>query len=78
MRGLPVLGRSLGIGWVYLFAGLGLFLVCISVFGNVVTSFSEEGDAVKFSFANYYEKHTASSSFVYLPLLDHFYSSKFS
>ena len=55
VRGLPVLGRSLGIGWVYLFAGLGLFLVCISVFGNVVTSFSEEGDADKFSFANYYE-----------------------
>ena len=50
-----MLGRSLGIGWVYLFAGLGLFLVCISVFGNVVTSFSEEGDADKFSFANYYE-----------------------
>lgn len=50
---MPV--RSLGIGWVYLFAGLGLFLVCISVFGNVVTSFSEEGDADKFSFANYYE-----------------------
>ena len=50
-----MLGRSLGIGWVYLFAGLGLFLVCISVFGNVVTSFSEEGDADKFSFANYFE-----------------------
>ena len=50
-----MLGRSLGLGWVYLFAGLGLFLVCISVFGNVVTSFSEEGDADKFSFANYYE-----------------------
>lgn len=48
-------GRSFGIGWVYLLAGIGLFLVCISVFGNVITSFSEEGDVDKFSLANYYE-----------------------
>ena len=48
-------GRSLGIGWVYLFAVAGLVLVCISVFGNVITSFSEEGDADRFSLANYYE-----------------------
>jgi iron(III) transport system permease protein len=45
----------LGIGWVYLFAVAGLVLVCISVFGNVITSFSEEGDADRFSLANYYE-----------------------
>jgi len=50
-----VQGRSFGIGWVYLLAGIGLFLVCISVFGNVITSFSEEGDVDKFSLANYYE-----------------------
>jgi len=50
-----VQGRSLGIGWVYLFAVAGLVLVCISVFGNVITSFSEEGDADRFSLANYYE-----------------------
>ena len=48
-------GRSFGIGWVFLLAGIGLFLVCISVFGNVITSFSEEGDVDKFSLANYYE-----------------------
>ena len=50
-----MLGRSFGIGWVFLLAGIGLFLVCISVFGNVITSFSEEGDVDKFSLANYYE-----------------------
>jgi iron(III) transport system permease protein len=50
-----VQGRSFGIGWVFLLAGIGLFLVCISVFGNVITSFSEEGDVDKFSLANYYE-----------------------
>jgi iron(III) transport system permease protein len=40
---------------VFLLAGIGLFLVCISVFGNVVTSFSEEGDVDRYSFANYIE-----------------------
>ena len=47
--------RSFGIGWVYLLAGIGLFLVCISVFGNVITSFSEEGDVDRFSLSNYTE-----------------------
>jgi iron(III) transport system permease protein len=55
VKELLVQGRSMGIGWVYLFAVVGLFLVCVSVLGNVVTSFSEEGDADKFSFANYFE-----------------------
>lgn len=48
-------GRSFGIGWVFLLAGIGLFLVCISVFGNVITSFSEEGDVDRYSLANYVE-----------------------
>lgn len=47
--------RSFGIGWVFLLAGIGLFLVCISVFGNVITSFSEEGDLDRYSLANYFE-----------------------
>lgn len=47
--------RFLGIGWVYLFAGLGLTLVSITVFGNILTSFSAEGAADKFTFANYVE-----------------------
>jgi iron(III) transport system permease protein len=47
--------RSFGIGWVYLFAGVGLILVSISVFGNIFTSFSEEGDADRYSMANYVE-----------------------
>ena len=47
--------RINGIGWVFLLAGTGLFLVCISVFGNVLTSFSEEGDAVRYSLSNYAE-----------------------
>ena len=55
-RQLPV--KSMGIGWVFLLAGLGLFLVCISVFGNIITSFSEEGDVVRYSLANYIELFT--------------------
>ncbi len=47
--------RSFGIGWVFLFAGLGLLLVCVSVFGNIVTSFSAEGDVDRFSLGNYTE-----------------------
>lgn len=47
--------KSYGIGWVYLLAGLGLFLVCISVFGNIITSFSEEGDTIRYSLSNYIE-----------------------
>ncbi len=47
--------RSYGIGWVFLLAGIGLFMVCISVFGNVITSFSEEGDVDRYSLANYAE-----------------------
>ena len=58
MKGRPLLARSMGIGWVFLLAGLGLLLVCISVFGNIVTSFSEEGDIVRFSLANYIELFT--------------------
>ena len=54
-KGRPVRDRSFGIGWVYLLAGIGLFLVCISVFGNVITSFSEEGDVDRFSLSNYTE-----------------------
>ena len=50
---MPV--RAFGIGWVFLLAGIGLFLVCISVFGNVITSFSEEGDVDRYSLANYVE-----------------------
>ena len=48
-------GKASGIGWVFLLSGTGLFLVCISVFGNVLTSFSEEGDVVRYSLANYIE-----------------------
>ena len=58
MKGRPLPARSMGIGWVFLLAGLGLLLVCISVFGNIVTSFSEEGDIVRFSLANYIELFT--------------------
>ncbi len=47
--------RAFGIGWVYLLAGVGLFLVFISVFGNIITSFSEEGDVDRYSMANYVE-----------------------
>lgn len=50
-----MLNRSYGIGWVFLLSGVGLFMVCISVFGNVVTSFSEEGDIDRYSLANYFE-----------------------
>jgi iron(III) transport system permease protein len=51
----PVPARAFGIGWVYLLAGVGLFLVFISVFGNIITSFSEEGDVDRYSMANYVE-----------------------
>ena len=50
-----MLNKSYGIGWVFLLSGVGLFMVCISVFGNVVTSFSEEGDIDRYSLANYFE-----------------------
>jgi len=58
VKGRPLPARSMGIGWVFLLAGLGLLLVCISVFGNIVTSFSEEGDIVRYSLANYIELFT--------------------
>ena len=50
-----MLARSFGIGWVFLLAGIGLLLVCVSVFGNIVTSFSAEGDVDRFSLGNYTE-----------------------
>ena len=55
MKGHHVRARSFGIGWVFLLAGVGLFLVGVSVFGNIITSFSEEGDADRYSLANYIE-----------------------
>ncbi len=45
--------RVPGIGWVFLFAGLGLTLVGITVFGNILTSFSAEGSADEYTLGNY-------------------------
>lgn len=42
-----------GIFWVFLFAVIGLTLVGISVFGNILSSFSAEGDVDRFTFGNY-------------------------
>ena len=47
--------RYSGIFWVFLFAVLGLILVGISVFGNILTSFSAEGDIDKYTLGNYAE-----------------------
>ena len=46
-------GRVLGIGWVFLFAGLGLTLVGVTVFGNILTSFSAEGSTDSYTLGNY-------------------------
>jgi iron(III) transport system permease protein len=42
-----------GISWVFLFAAVGLALVAISVFGNILSSFSAEGDIDKYTLGNY-------------------------
>jgi len=51
----PVQARSFGIVWVYLLAAIGIALVCITVFGNVLTSFSAAGHTDEFTLANYSE-----------------------
>ena len=53
-----MLARSFGIGWVYLLAGIGLALVCITVFGNILTSFSAEGHTDQYTLANYVDLFT--------------------
>ena len=49
------MGRVPGIAVVLVLAGLGLGLVCITVFGNILTSFSDAGDAGRYTLANYAE-----------------------
>ncbi len=44
-----------GIGWIYLLAGLGLALVCVTVFGNILTSFSDSEDSSRYTISNYVE-----------------------
>ena len=44
-----------GIGWVYLLAGVGLALVCVTVGGNVLTSFVDQDGSGHYTFANYAE-----------------------
>ena len=47
-----------GIGWVYLLAGVGLALVCVTVGGNVLTSFTDQDGGGHYTFANYAELFT--------------------
>ena len=56
-------GRLNGIGWVYLFAGLGLTMVSITVFGNILTSFSAEGSADKYTLGNYVDLFSQDTLF---------------
>ena len=51
----PVRVRWNGISWVYLLAGLGLALVCVTVGGNILTSFSDAEDSNRYTLANYVE-----------------------
>ena len=45
--------RPPGIAWVYGFAFLGLAFIVVSLLGNVVGSFSIEGDIGTFTLGNY-------------------------
>ena len=56
-------GRLSGIGWVYLFGGLGLTMVSITVFGNILTSFSAEGSADKYTLGNYVDLFSQDTLF---------------
>ena len=47
--------RWSGIGWVYLLAGVGLALVCVTVGGNILTSFVDQDPSGHYTFANYAE-----------------------
>ena len=48
-------GRMRDIGWVYLFAAVGLTLVAISLFGNILGSFSDPQAYDEFTLGNYAE-----------------------
>ena len=48
-------GKMRDIGWIYLFAAVGLTLVAISLFGNVLGSFSDPQEFEKFTLGNYAE-----------------------
>ena len=48
-------GRMHDIGWVYLFAAVGLTLVAISLFGNILGSFSDPQEFDSFTLGNYAE-----------------------
>ena len=47
--------RMRDIGWVYLFAAVGLTLVAISLFGNILGSFSDPQAYDEFTLDNYAE-----------------------
>ena len=47
--------RLPGIGWIYLLAGVGLALVCVTVGGNILTSFVDQDPSGQYTFANYAE-----------------------
>ena len=48
-------GRMRDIGWVYFCAAVGLSLVAISIFGNILGSFSDAQEFDKFTLDHYYE-----------------------
>ena len=47
--------RFTGIFWVYAFAAIGLTLVVVSLMGNIVGSFTAEGEIDQFTLGNYPE-----------------------
>lgn len=55
--------RLFGIGWVFLLAGIGLALVGVTIFGNILTSFSAEGHADAYTLDNYVELFTQDTLF---------------
>ncbi|NQU69311.1 MAG: iron ABC transporter permease, partial [Rhodospirillales bacterium] len=53
--GTDMSGRMRDIGWVYFCAAVGLTLVAISIFGNILGSFSDAQEFNKFTLGNYAE-----------------------